>query len=101
MALWYRWEGTDLILSVRAQPRASRDEICAPLDDALKVRITAPPVEGQANEHLRKFLAKTFGVSMSRVALLSGDTGRNKRFCIQSPTQLITGITPANSAPKP
>jgi hypothetical protein len=43
---WYRWDGDDLILSLKIQPKASRDELAEPLGDALKVRITAPPVDG-------------------------------------------------------
>lgn len=88
MAGWYLWQGDDLILSIRVQPRASRDEIIGPHGDALKVRITAPPVEGQANTHLVKFLAAAFGVARGNVELLAGDTGRNKRLRIRSPRLL-------------
>lgn len=87
---WYAWRGDDLLLTLRVQPRASRDELVGPLGDALKVRITAPPVDGKANEHLIRFLAKAFGVPRSAVELLSGDTGRDKRFCIRAPSRLPT-----------
>ena len=63
MAAGYRWEGADLILQVRAQPRAGRDEWAGLLDDRFRVRITAPPVDGQANARLREFLATLFGVA--------------------------------------
>lgn len=85
---WYQWQGEDLILSVRLQPRASRDEIVGPHGDALKIRITAPPVEGQANAHLLRFLAETFAVGRGEVTLLSGDTARSKRLRIHAPGQL-------------
>jgi uncharacterized protein (TIGR00251 family) len=49
------------------------------------VRITAPPVDGKANTHLLRFLAKAFGVAPSRVSLLSGEGNRMKRICIESP----------------
>ncbi len=84
----YRWQGESLELRVRLQPRASRDEIVGPHGDALKVRITAPPVEGKANAHLIKFLARTFGVAGSQVELLSGDASRDKRLRIRAPRHL-------------
>lgn len=95
---WYRWEGPDLLLHVRVQPRASRDEIVGPQGEHLKVRISAPPVEGKANIHLAKFIAKAFGVARSRVYLLSGETGREKRLRITSPAVLPqnAAIHPAN-----
>lgn len=92
---WYRWEGEDLILALRVQPKASRDELVCPGgvgDDSLKVRITAPPVDGKANAHLIKFLAKTFGVAKSRVILESGDSGRHKRLRIHAPSKLPPAI---------
>ena len=89
METYYHWQGERLILQLRVQPRASRDEIVGPHgQEALKVRITAPPVEGKANEHLLYFLAKTFGVPRSRVTLLGGDNGRTKRLAIDSPARL-------------
>lgn len=88
MAEWYRWQGTTLILRVRVQPRASCDEIIAPADDGpLKVRITAPPLEGKANQHLIKFLAKSFGVARGRVSLLRGSHGREKQLAIDAPAR--------------
>jgi uncharacterized protein (TIGR00251 family) len=89
---WYQWKDDDLLLSVRVQPKASRDEIIGPLEDALKIRITAPPVEGKANNHLIRFLARTFGVSKSRVEIISGETGRLKRLRIHAPERLPPGI---------
>lgn len=88
MTAWYQWQGEDLILSVRLQPRASRDEIVGPHGDALKIRITAPPVEGQANAHLLKYLAAAFGVDRADVTLLSGAAARSKRLRIHAPRQL-------------
>ncbi len=80
-----------MLLNIRVQPRASRDEIVGPHGDgALKVRITAPPVEGKANAYLIRFLARAFGVSRSQVSLLGGDSSRNKRIAIESPTKLPT-----------
>lgn len=91
---WYRWDGTDLILEVRARPRAGRDEWLEPRGDRIVVRIAAPPVEGQANDHLRQFLASRFGVAKSRVTLLAGDSGRDKRVRVAAPRLLPPGIEP-------
>lgn len=99
MAAGYRWEGADLILQVRAQPRASYDEWAGLLDDRFRARITAPPVDGQANAHLREFLATLFGVAKSRVTLLAGESGRDKRWRIAAPKRLPPGIEPP-AAPK-
>lgn len=86
--LWYRWQDEDLVLSLRIAPRANKDELVGPDGSHLRVRITAPPVEGKANAHLRRFLAREFGVPQSRVELLAGTRGRFKRFCIQAPRKL-------------
>lgn len=91
----YEWRGETLILNLHIQPRASRDELAGPHGDRLKVRITAPPVDGKANEHLIRFLARCFGVPKSNITLLSGETGRDKRISIAHPTTLPPLIAPA------
>ncbi len=90
----HAWDGADLILRVRVQPRASRDEWVGLRDDRFQVRVTAPPVDGQANAHLREFLATLFGVAKSQVTLLAGETGRDKRWRIAAPKRLPPGIEP-------
>lgn len=94
MAAGYRWEGADLILQLRAQPRASHDEWAGLQNDRFRVRITAPPVDGQANAHLREFLAALFGVAKSQVILLAGEVGRDKRWRIIAPKRWPPGIEP-------
>ncbi|MBA56678.1 MAG: YggU family protein [Pseudomonadales bacterium] len=88
MANWYQWQGLDLILDCRLQPKASSDEFVGDLGEELKIRITAPPVDGKANAHLTRFLAKSFGVSKSRVVIEKGELGRSKRIRIQSPEKI-------------
>lgn len=92
----YHWEGADLVLAVRVQPRASRDRIEGPHDGRLKVRLTAPPVDGKANAHLIKVLAKAFGVAKGAVTLEAGQAGRDKRVRIRAPKDLPpeSGIAP-------
>jgi uncharacterized protein len=66
-------------IKVKITPRASRDEIIGILDDGtVKIRITAPPVEGQANQALVEFLARKLDVGTSKIEIISGHTGRDK-----------------------
>ena len=95
MTTGYHWEGDDLVLDLRIQPRASRDELAGPHGDRLKLRITAPPGDGRANAHLIAFLAEVCGVPKAQVTLISGETGRDKRVRIQRPRRLPPGIAPA------
>ncbi|HEX6616173.1 MAG TPA: DUF167 family protein [Gemmatimonadales bacterium] len=78
-------EGTadGIRLRVRVQPRASRTELAGRHGDALKVRLTAPPVEGAANEALLRFLAERLGVSRSAVRLASGASARAKVIAVE------------------
>ncbi len=78
MALELRTTDEGLTLRVRVQPRASRDALAGEREGALVVRLTAPPVEGAANEALSRFLGKALGVAPSAVRVVSGTTGRNK-----------------------
>ena len=82
-----RWEGTDLHLRVQLQPRASCDEFAGIHGDALKFRITAPPVDGKANAALVTFLAEAFRVAKRQVTLLQGKTGRIKQLRTRAPTR--------------
>ena len=85
MGGFYHWQDDDLLLTVRVQPKASKDEISGEQDGALKIRITAPPVDGKANKHLIAYLASIFKVPKSKIELISGETGRNKRLLIHKP----------------
>ena len=77
-----RTTDTELILDIRVQPRASRNQIAGIHDHALKVKMTAPPVDGEANKLLVKYLAKQLGVSPSCLEILKGETGRSKQVMI-------------------
>lgn len=91
---WYTWHGEELILTLHLQPRASKDEFVGPHGDAYKVRITAPPVDGKANAHLVKFLAKAFGVPKNNVEILTGESSREKRVKIKSPNKFPVDCKP-------
>jgi uncharacterized protein (TIGR00251 family) len=86
--VWYRHEGDDLVLWLKVQPKSSRDEFAEVLHDALKLRITAPPVDGKANKHLTAWLAGEFGVPRSNVLLESGQTQRRKLVRIVRPRKM-------------
>ncbi len=88
----YKWDKDKLHLFVKIQPKASKDEFAEVLEsppvDRIKIRITAPPIDGKANTHLIKFLAKVFKVPKSNITIKSGETGRNKHLIIHKPKQL-------------
>lgn len=64
-------------------PRARKDELVEVLpDQTIKVRLTAPPVEGEANAALIRFLAKVLDVPASRIEIVAGFTGRDKLVTI-------------------
>jgi len=79
------WRDGDLYLEVRVQPRASRDQITGIAAARFRIRITAPPVDNAANQHLQQFLAREFGVAKSRVEVIKGLNSRNKRIVIRQP----------------
>lgn len=80
-----------LSIQVRVAPRAAQNKVGDVSGGVLKVRLTAPPVEGAANIALVKFLAKALGLHRRQVSLLSGHKTRNKRLLIQglAPTELL------------
>jgi uncharacterized protein (TIGR00251 family) len=71
--------------SVRVIPGASKNEIAGIQDDALKIKLTAPPVEGKANRACVDFLAGLLGLRRSALAITSGEKSRKK-------TVTITGL---------
>lgn len=74
-------------LSVRVQPRASRNEVAGLVGETLKIRLMAPPVEGAANEACLAFLAKLLDLPPSRLAITQGERSRNKVVRITGLTQ--------------
>lgn len=92
MSSWFRWEGHDLVLRLRVQPRASKDEWAGLYQDRIRIRITAPPVEGKANTHLIRFVAEEFGVAASRVRLESGTASRGKSLRIVGPRRFPSAL---------
>jgi len=81
-----------LVLRLYIQPKASRDSIVGLHGDEVKVAITAPPVDGKANAHLVKFLAKQFRVAKSQVTIEKGELGRHKQVKIIHPQHIPTDV---------
>jgi len=69
--------------SLRVQPRASRNAIVGTMGDAVKLAITAPPVDGKANQAVVEYLSDLFRVPKSSIVIVSGETGRNKLIAIR------------------
>jgi uncharacterized protein (TIGR00251 family) len=80
-----------VIFSVRATARSSRDAIEGEYQAALKVRLTAPPIEDRANDALRRLLAARLNVPVSAVRIVGGEKSRNKRVS-------VAGVTRAQAA---
>ena len=68
-----------VVFAVRVQPRASRNAVEGEWQGALKVRLTAPPVDGKANAALCVFLAEQLNIPRSAVRILAGERSRTKR----------------------
>ena len=82
---------TGVRLRLRIQPRASREEVVGVSGDAIRIRLTAPPVDGAANEALVRFLALRLEVPRSAVELVSGLSGRTKLVAVAGLSAEETG----------
>lgn len=73
-------------LAVKLQPRASTNEIGAPLGDELKIKVTAPPVDAAANQALVDLLAEKLNCSRGKIQIVRGQTSRHKTVWIEAKT---------------
>jgi len=77
--MFYEIHNTEVSLRIKAQPAASKNEFCEIYgEDAIKIRIKAPAVEGAANKELVKFLSKSFKVAKSDIIFKSGQQSKIK-----------------------
>ena len=65
-------------LAIRVQPRAKRTEVAGEREGAVVIRVSAPPVDGKANEAVCRLIAKRLGVPVRAVRIVRGETGRDK-----------------------
>ena len=80
---WILQQGNDVILSVAVQPRSATTGIVGVHDGMLRVRLTAPPVDGAANAALIAWCADAFGVRKAAVSIINGRTSRRKRLLVR------------------
>jgi hypothetical protein len=86
-------------LTVRIHPGARKNAITGTHDNALKISLTTPPIEGRANEALIAFLADQLHIPKSRIALITGTTSRNKTLRItgKSAAEVQAALSPTIS----
>lgn len=81
-----RLHASGVYLAVKLQPRASTNEICEPLGDELKIKVTAPPVDAAANQALVDLLADKLNCSRGKIQIVRGQTSRHKTVWIEGKT---------------
>lgn len=81
--MWIRREPGAVTLDVKVQPRASRDAVVGIQAERLRIALTAPPVDGAANEALVAFVARALGVAKRDVEIVRGTTGRLKTIRVR------------------
>src|SRR5436190_21074801 len=88
MAPYLQLKGGCILLSVKVQPRAPRNELGEALGNELKIKIAAPPVDSAANEELVRFLAEVLDCARGDIQLIRGQTSRHKQLSIRCMTLL-------------
>jgi uncharacterized protein len=78
-----------IVLDVSVSPNAKKTEIVGWHDGALRIRLAAPPVDGAANDALRKWLAQQLGLPQSQIELLRGASGRRKQWRLDTSLQQV------------
>lgn len=84
--MWLEEKDGAVVLKVLVQPRASRNELVGIHSDCLKIRVTSPPVEGQANKKLCEFLTKLIGIGKRQIEIIGGQKTRVKEVRISGST---------------
>ena len=79
--------GNDIVIKIKIVPSSSKNKIVGVYNKALKITITAPPVEGKANKKCIAYLAKYFDVAKSKIEIISGQTSKNKLIKIYDISQ--------------
>lgn len=84
-----------ILISLYVQPGASKTEWSGLMNESLKLRLAARPIDGQANEELQIFLAKFFKVAKSSVSVTHGSSGRNKLVAVSGQTEVLMELAAA------
>jgi len=90
---FFAWDGDVLVVNILGKPSASKDAIGKPKGTQLKVSVTAAPQHGKATDHMLRFLAPLFGVSVSAIEVVFGQENVNKQLRIKAPTKLPSVFT--------
>ena len=93
-----RWDGDVLVIRVLGKPGSRRDAIGEVHGAELKISVTASPTSGRATEHMLRFLAKEFGVAVSAIEVVFGQTSVHKQLRIHAPKKWPKDLAPV---PKP
>ncbi len=83
----FKIRGNNIIIKVKIVPGSSKNKIIGAYNGALKISITAPPVEGKANKKCIAYLAKYFDVAKSKIEIISGKNSKNKLIKIYDISQ--------------
>ena len=89
--LYFKESPEGIIFKIHVQPRSSKNMVAGLLGDALKIKLTAPPVDGAANGMCIKYLAKSLSVSGSRLEIISGHTGKTKYILLKYGSNSLPG----------
>lgn len=89
---WCAQTAQGIRLAVQITPNAKRSEVIGVLDDVLKIRLQAPPLEGKANLALTRFIAVTLGLPKSAVILMHGQTSKRKLLEIHAPHLTVAAV---------
>ena len=85
---FFGWDGDVLVVNILGKPSASKDAIGKPKGSQLKVSVTAKPLNGKATDHMVRFLAPLFGISVSAIEVVFGQENVNKQLRIKAPRML-------------
>lgn len=94
--LYMRDENDGIAFRVFILPKSSKNSISGLHEDSLKIKLTAPPVDGAANKLCIKFLSKSLKVSKSSIEIISGHTGRKKLILLKYPNDSRTPVDKKN-----
>ena len=98
---FFTWDGDTLVLNILGTPNAKRDAIGKVKGHQLCVSVTAVPRAGRATDHMVRFLADEFGVSVSDIQVVSGRMNVNKLLRIKAPKRLPSVFSPMQAAARP
>ena len=91
---FFAWDGDTLVVNILGKPSSKRDAIGKPLGTQLKVSVTASPEGGRATDHMLRFLAPLFGVTVAQIEVVFGQTNVNKQLRIKAPQKFPAVFDP-------